>query len=496
MRLNETPYKTFEERCRFARAAGKRYAPIVRTLLADSTTPVLAYRALTEGKQRGALLESVNQGEHVGRYSIVAVSPYATFTSTGGRSKAELPDGVVVVGDAPLSHLTELLEIFSPVPVPELDCFTGGAVGYFGYEANLLIEPTIPRHEVDDLHVPDIFQNFFRNVVVFDHVKQEMHLVTNVSWEPGEEYRAYEDAQVALDAMEDCIASASYTPEHSAIEPAPVASTMGKREYCDMVCRAKEYVAEGDVFQVVLSQRFSRPFSGSSLDFYRILRRTNPSPYMFHITMDDEFVLVGASPEVMVRITGRKMLIRPIAGTRKRGGNDEEDAKIADELAADEKEQAEHRMLVDLARNDVGRYCVPGSVVPEEVMRVEYYSHVMHLVSSVTGTLRDGVPAMEAIVGSLPAGTLSGAPKVRAMQLIPQFEPTCRGPYGGAIGYFTDTRSDSCIGIRCALIKAGTMYWQSGGGIVHDSDPEAEYEESVAKARAILVAIRTMERRK
>jgi len=494
MTLHQTSREEFGIACQEAFKAGKRLVPVCRTLFADTITPVQAYRALDGDDNPAALLESVIQGNHMGRYSIVACDPFFRFVSTGKKACAErLDDGTRLVQPEsdPLELLQCFLKAFSPMKIPGLSCFTGGAVGYMGYESILLIETSVKRHEADDLQCPDIFMYFYRHVLVFDQAKQQLHIVVNVFLDHG---NAYESALAELNALQERIYTPGVDEQSITIEEAPISSNMTKEEYLEMVKEAKKHIIAGDIFQIVLSQRFSRSFTGSTLDFYRVLRLTNPSPYMFHLNFGDGFTLVGASPEVMVRLTDGNMLIKPIAGTRRRGATDEDDAKLAAELLADEKEIAEHIMLVDLARNDVGRHCEYGSVKPRNVKTVEMYSHVMHIVSEVHGKLRYDVIPIEAIVGSLPAGTLSGAPKVEAMKLISRMEKGCRGPYGGAIGWFADTDSDTCIGIRCALVKDDVMYWQSGGGIVYDSVPEAEYEESLAKARAIRSALEIMEK--
>lgn len=493
MILRQTSREEFETACQEAREAGKQLVPVCRTVFADTITPVQACRALDGNGNPAAMLESVSQGQHVGRFSIVACDPFFRFVCTGKKVNVERMDDVSQLNEPtgnPLGLLQYYLKVFSPMKVRGLDCFTGGAVGYMGYESILLIETTVKRHQLDDLQCPDIFLYFYRHVLVFGHSRNVLHVIANAF---ADAEGSYEGAVEDLDALQERLNKPCADEQSILIEQAETSSNMSKDAYLQMVERTKEYIVAGDIFQAVMSQRFSRPFTGSTLDFYRVLRLTNPSPYMFHLNFGDGFTLVGASPEVMVRLMDGKILIKPIAGTRRRGATDEEDQVLAEELLADEKERAEHIMLVDLARNDVGRWSEYGTVDPQNIMTVEMYSHVMHIVSEVHGRLRAGVNPMEAIVGSLPAGTLSGAPKVRAMQIISELEPTCRGPYGGAIGWFTDTDSDTCIGIRCAMVKEGVIYWQSGGGIVYDSVPENEYQESMAKARAIASALEIME---
>jgi anthranilate synthase component 1 len=492
MALVRTDYETFEHQAAVARAEGRVAVPVIREQVADHTTPVAAYQAIAGRGVPSALLESVPQGEHVGRYSIIAAHPFLRFQAWGDESTTSF----AVSGEhrcvrhrqGTLLQLERLLERYSPLLTPGLPPFVGGAIGYISYEAVAsLLEPTVPRAATDDLELPDIDLVFFDEVVVFDHASQGAYLVVNAF--PGGEresrQRSYERARRRLDALGEALNRSLQPLGRLTGNGRPVTANVTREQYGKMVEAAKRHIAAGDVFQVVLAQRFETVFTGSSLDLYRHLRRRNPSPYLFHVDFGDGVRLVGASPEVMVRVRDGGLSLRPIAGTRRRGVDAVDDERLAAELLADPKEQAEHRMLVDLGRNDVGRFCTAGSVRVERPMHVERYSHVMHLVTDVRGWLNSNVTALRACFGCLPAGTVSGAPKISAMQVIAALEPTCRGPYGGAVGYFTRDAVDTCIGIRFALLKGKQLYWQSGGGIVADSDAEREFDETMAKAAAI-----------
>lgn len=522
MFLKMTSYDEFANAVETAGNTGITLVPVVAECLSDFITPVSAYRALRENISPLSLLESVVQGRQ-GRYSIIAIDPFLRFMVKNGISTEESFNEFATcalmmydfpamsfysrqrmtaakTSKKPLKHLNALLQRYSPMKVPDLDCFTGGAIGYFGYEAVNLIEPAASKHQIDDLDCPDIYLYFFNKVVIFDHIDKTIKIVVNVMPSNGVNLintrnmaiREIKKIKARLD--KGCGESRAYW---SRIKPADTEANMSREDFISMVKKAKEYIASGDIFQVVLSQRFSREFMPYDVfDFYRLLRHTNPSPYMFLLEFEEKFSIVGASPEVMVSIRNEKMLSRPIAGTRKRGQTEKEDEELARDLSTDEKELAEHKMLVDLARNDVGRFAKIGTVNTEGMLRVEYYSHVMHLASDVTGLLRDDVMPFEACLGSLPAGTLSGAPKIRAMEIINELEPSCRGPYGGMVGWITEKSLDSCIFIRSALVKNGRIYWQTGAGIVADSIPESEYEETIIKARALERVLKLMEKRR
>ena len=451
--------------------------PVRADLLADLETPVSAYAKL-RGLGPSFLLESVEGGETVSRYSFIGCNPRKII-----QAKAGEPD--------PLAKLQQELSGYVPVSVPGLPPFTGGAVGYLGYEYIHSVEPKVPLAAKDELGVPAMWFMLCDSIVAFDRAHQTMRLIVNahIGDDAGE---AYENACVELRRIQEALAKPSPLAAASLSDTGPVkvpAGNFTKAAFEAMVDDSKEFIRAGDIFQIVLSQRFSREFTKTPLDLYRALRTVNPSPYMFLLEADD-FALVGASPEVHVRLTNQKVEIRPIAGTRPRGKTNEEDVAFEKDLLADEKERAEHLMLVDLARNDIGRVCSYGSVKVPEFMIIERYSHVMHIVSQVEGQLAPERTAFDLMRATFPAGTVSGAPKIRAMQLIAEKEGTQRGSYAGALGYFSyDGNLDSCITLRTALIKDNQVHIQAGAGIVADSVPEAEYQETINKASALFKAI-------
>jgi anthranilate synthase component 1 len=447
--------------------------PVVRTLSADTLTPLVAFAALTDPGTEAFLFESVERGENLGRYSFVGFEPRRNLTF-----------------DATVSDPVRLFnEELVPLHVQgeeKLPPFFGGAVGYFGYGVGGWSE-RIPDTHANDLGVPDAKLLFFDNVVVFDHVQQRMHVVANVF--KGD---TMEDANRRLDRAIAKLKKASVEPIE--LDPAaaalPFTANHTRESFMQMVLDGKEEIAAGEIFQIVLSQRWETEFPTSeALTLYRALRSINPSPYMF-LLRTSECTLVGASPEMLVRVTGRKVETRPIAGTRPRGATHDEDREHEASLLADPKERAEHLMLVDLGRNDVGRVCESGSVVVEDFCHVERYSHVMHLVTDVHGTLRDDCTPVDAFLSCFPAGTVSGAPKIRAMELIDRFETTRRGPYAGAVAYFSfNGNLDSCITIRTVTLANDRAYVQAGAGIVYDSDPATEYVETENKSMALRRAI-------
>jgi anthranilate synthase component 1 len=452
--------------------------PVYREILADAETPVSAFQKLR--KSGGSfLLESVEGGEHIGRYSFLGTRPRKVIRAEAGAT-----------GD-PLRSVEEEMAKFTPVSVPDLPRFTGGAVGFVGYEYIHHIEPTVHAPARNDLHTPSLCFMIADTILIFDRLRQTIKIVANALID-GKPEAAYEGACARIDEiitqLEQPIAARVLEFQREP-KPVHVDSNMMPDRHADMVKRAKEYIRAGDIIQVVLAQRFQAHTNASALDVYRALRSVNPSPYMFLLDFGD-FQLVGASPEVHVRCEERNVEIRPIAGTRWRGKTPEEDARLEKELLADEKERAEHLMLVDLARNDIGRVCDYGSVKVDEFMVVERYSHVMHIVSNVTGKLQGHRNAYDLMRATFPAGTVSGAPKVRAMQIISELEATQRGPYAGAVGYFSfNGNLDSCITLRTALLKDGIAYVQAGGGIVADSDPQYEFNETVNKAKAMIKAV-------
>ena len=459
--------------------------PVRADLLADLETPVSAYAKL-RGKGPAFLLESVEGGENVSRYSFIGCNPRKIISARPGEAD-------------PLAALQRELASYRPVNVPGLPPFTGGAVGYLGYEFIHSVEKTVPLAARDELGVPMMWFMLCDSVLAFDRAHQTMRLIVNAhipsagSGPAGTDANAaYDTACAELQRMQAALAQPSPLVSATLGETGAVlvpAGNFTQAAFEKMVEDSKEFIRAGDIFQIVLSQRFSREFKQTPLDLYRTLRTVNPSPYMFLLETGD-FALVGASPEVHVRLTGRKVEIRPIAGTRPRGKTAAEDAALEKELLADEKEKAEHLMLVDLARNDIGRVCAFGSVKVPEFMLIERYSHVMHIVSQVEGQLAPERSAFDLMRATFPAGTVSGAPKIRAMQLIAEKEGTQRGSYAGALGYFNyDGNLDSCITLRTALIKDGQVHIQAGAGIVADSVPAAEYQETISKASALFKAI-------
>jgi len=499
--MYEPPLETFREL-----AKQGNLIPVTRRLLADLETPLSAYRKL-QGQAESFLFESVEGGEHLGRYSFVGCRPRTVIRQTGSQVQTlehGRPTGTFTVDpDAPdqdpvrvrdgLVVVERVLGRYRPVTLPNLPRFTGGAIGFIAYEFIHDVEPVVPRPPVDDLKTPVIYFLIADQLLVFDRVAQTLSVLVNAHCpRPSDADRAYAEAVAEVERL---VALLEQPVEQRLVgvcddaPPAPFISNMPKEQFLKHVRRAKEYITAGDIIQVVGSQRFSTPLHVEPLDVYRAARTVNPSPYMFLLQLDG-MALVGASPEIHVRCEDRQVEIRPIAGTRPRGRTPEEDTRHERELLADPKERAEHVMLVDLARNDIGRVCDYSSVVVRDLMVIERYSHVMHIVSQVSGKLSDGRTPYDLMRATFPAGTLSGAPKIRAMQIISELEQTSRGPYGGAVGYFSFSGNlDCCITIRTALIKDGYAYVQAGGGWVSDSEPEAEYLETVNKARAMLKAV-------
>ncbi len=464
--------------------------------VADLETPVTAFLKLAEGRQNAFLLESVQGGETRGRYSIVGLKPDLIWRYKDGRAEINRsaranPDSFVPDDEKnPLNSLRRLLkQVQMPLPdgVPPMAV---GLYGYLGYDMVRLIE-RLPNAPPDTMGLPDAILMRPSIVAIFDTVKDEILIVSPVWPEPGVDARAaYSRTCERLnDTIADLDRPLPQAVTTDQLVAGPIQSNMTHAEYLEMVDRAKEYILAGDIFQVVPSQRFRRPFNLPAFSLYRALRRLNPSPFLYHLAFPG-FTIVGSSPEVLVRLRDGKVTIRPIAGTRPRGATPEEDARLAEELIADPKERAEHLMLIDLGRNDVGRVAAVGEVQVTDSFFIERYSHVMHLVSNVEGKLRPGLDAVDALAAGLPAGTLTGAPKIRAMEIIDEFEKEKRGgAYAGAVGYFAaDGSMDTCIVLRTAVVKDGMMYVQAGGGIVADSVPEMEFQETVNKAKALMSA--------
>lgn len=458
--------------------------PLRHTFIDDCETPVSAYLKL-RGAGPSFLLESAEQGRRFGRWSFLGVQP---------RRVIRLADGELTVGGQPLDAADPFaavgaeLERYRLAPLPDLPPFVGGAVGLFGYDLARVAEPAIGSSPPDELGLPDLALMVSDVLVAFDHLRHEVTILANVFVE-GDLDARHAEATEAIAEVRARLAGPVPRAQAGPREAPAFASNLGADGYAAAVARVKAYIRAGDCYQVVPSQRWSAEAPVEAFSIYRGLRTVNPSPYMYFLDFED-FQIAGASPESLVKVTGRRAEQRPIAGTRPRAATAREDLERADELLADEKERAEHVMLVDLGRNDLGRVCEYGSVRVDELMAVETYSHVMHIVSSVSGRLRDGVSAMDALRASLPAGTLSGAPKIRAMQIIDELEPAKRGPYGGAVGYLSYSGDlDTCIYIRSAVVRDGRVHVQAGGGIVADSEPAYEVRETEAKAGAVFSAI-------
>ena len=465
--------------------------PVWRALTADLETPVSAYLKLADGETYSFLFESVEGGEKIGRYTYLGASPFLRVVADD-RSVEICENGRVERREGSVFDiLRELTERYKSVHPTELPPFVAGAVGYAGYDCVRLIEPRIPPHRVDDVKVPDAVFMFFTTLLVFDHVKHEIYAVANVRTEEcGSLEDGYKDALRQLDEIERKLEQPAKLPPSSSVSgPVEARSSMGQEIHQAGVEKAKEYILAGDIFQLVLSHRLEVDTGVAPFQIYRALRQVNPSPYLFFLQLDD-MSIVGSSPEMLVKVDGRKVEYRPIAGTRPRGQDEQEDQELAADLLSDEKELAEHVMLVDLGRNDVGRVCEYGSVHVPEFEIVENYSHVMHIVSSVKGTLREDMDSFDALAACFPAGTVSGAPKVRAMEIVAELEPTNRGIYSGSVLYLDFSGNlNSCIAIRTMLVKGDKAYIQAGGGIVADSVPRTEWEETMNKARALLRAI-------
>ncbi|MBI1354075.1 MAG: anthranilate synthase component I [Acidobacteria bacterium] len=466
-------------------------APVWKAYVADLETPVSAYLKLADGHKYSFLLESVEGGERLGRYTYLGVDPFLRVTARGDQIEIARGERIERRQGNVIDVLRELTQSFKPAHVEGLPPFTAGAVGYAGFDLVRLIEPRVPPARVQDVDAPDAVFLFFTTVVVFDHLKRRIYLIANVRVDEHQDLEAaYHEAGEKIAEIEQALAQPTPIPPHSASTgDIEVRSNIGREAYCKAVERAKEYILAGDIFQVVLSQRLEMDLPAPPFQIYRALRAVNPSPYLYYLKLDDN-VVIGSSPEILVKVEGRDIEYRPIAGTRKRGADDAEDAALAADLLADEKELAEHVMLVDLGRNDVGRVSEYGSVTVPEFEIVEMYSHVMHIVSGVRGKLRKDKDAFDTLAACFPAGTVSGAPKVRAMEIIAELEPTKRGIYSGSVLYLDFSGNlNSCIAIRTMFVQGDKAYLQVGAGIVADSQPEKEWEETMNKAGALLKAV-------
>jgi anthranilate synthase component 1 len=471
--------------------------PVYRRVLVDSETPLGLYKKLAKNNPGTFLLESAEHGGVWSRYSFIGVRSQTTLTERDGKADwLGTPPAGVPRGMDPLQALKLAVAHLKTPVIPGLPPLTGGLVGYMGYDSVRRLE-NIPTIAIDDLNLPEIAFMLTSDLAVMDHSNGTVTLIANaINWD-GSDSRvdeAYAESQARLDRMYLDLQGAlagdvSEIPEFSKPE---FDRNITAEDFRAKVEIAKEEIRAGEAFQIVISQRFSTQARADALDIYRALRLSNPSPYMYLFRFEGGFEVVGSSPEALVKVTGREVMVHPIAGTRKRSSSIEEDIRLGEELLADPKERAEHLMLVDLGRNDVGRVCTPGSVEVIDFMHIERYSHVMHIVSTVIGELAESAAPIDALFSVFPAGTLSGAPKPRAMEIIERLEPTRRGLYGGAIGYFDFTGNiDTCIAIRTALIKDGRAYVQAGAGVVADSDPESENQETLNKAAAVLTAINT-----
>jgi anthranilate synthase component 1 len=495
---------TFEEFAELAR--GNSLVPVYRQLIGDTLTPVSAFCKIQEGDW-AFLFESVVGGERVGRYSFLGSGPFLRFQAHGHQVRIDAqPPGSASGRPSveerehpdPLGLLEERLASYRAPHVPGLPRFCGGAVGYAAYDSVRYVE-RLPNPPPDDRGLPDLCFAFYDRMVIFDHINKTVAAVAHAHVDPNDLHRSYQAACGRVDHLVERLQQGVADLQLTDIEPVgevhlPYRSNFEPAAFEAAVARCKEYIRAGDIFQVVLSQRLQTETRARPFDIYRTLRVVNPSPFLFYLKAGS-LCLVGSSPEIMVRVEEDRVTIRPLAGTRPRGRTEEEDARLAAELAADPKERAEHIMLVDLGRNDVGRVAGYGTVQLPDVMTIERYSHVMHLCSTVTGQLQPGKTAFDALRSCLPAGTLSGAPKVRAMEIIDELEPHRRGPYGGAVGYVDFSGSmDTCIALRTLVLKGQTAYLQAGAGIVADSIPANEREETLNKARGLLRALEMAEK--
>jgi anthranilate synthase component 1 len=491
----EPGFRTFQQL-----ASRGNVVPVTLRLPADLLTPVSAYLRLAEPGRPSFLLESIEGGEKIARYSFLGVSPDRLLRFRE-RTAEIVEDGRSRQCTVELfDELRRLTRPYRPVSWPGLPPFTSGAVGYFAYDVVRLLE-RLPDRATDDLRLPDAQLLFFSRLLAFDHVQHQILFIANVFTEGKKnlrrEYtRAVKDLEEMAQALAQPLPAALPAPAPRAKRKRAlkIACNFTREDYLSAVRRIKRYIRAGDVYQCVLSQRFAVPVRADAFSLYRALRSVNPSPYMYFLDLGG-LQVVGASPEMLVKVQGRRAFYRPIAGTRRRGATEKEDRRLEQQLCQSAKERAEHVMLVDLGRNDLGRVCDYGSVQVDELMFIERYSHVMHLVSSLRGRLRRGLDCFDALAACFPAGTVAGAPKVRAMEIIDALEPTRRGVYAGCVFYLDYSRNlDSCIAIRTMVVKDGVAYVQAGGGVVADSRPEHEYQETLNKARALLQAIELAER--
>jgi len=482
----------YKEFCALARQA--TLVPVMKSVAADLLTPVSAFLAVAGSEPYSCLLESIERGEQIGRYTFLGARPYMRVSSQGDEITIERGKKFERRSGNVFHVLKELLRAHKPAIIPGLPPFTAGAVGYFAYDVVRRLE-NIGERTKDDLHLPDCALMFFDRLLSFEHLRHQIHIIATADVSGESPKKAYDRAVSDIAALEKKLARGlrpgDWQMNGAARNHLRVHSGTSRQRFQKSVEQAKEYIAAGDAFQVVLSQRLDFEPGVAPFHLYRALRTVNPSPYMYYLHFGDTYV-IGSSPEMLVRVTGRNLEYRPIAGTHPRGADEAEDERLEQQMRSDEKERAEHVMLVDLGRNDLGRVSEYGSVKVRDLMYVERYSHVMHLVSALEGKLRQDLDAIDAFAACFPAGTLSGAPKVRAMQIIEELEPTRRGVYGGSVLYADFAGNlDSCIAIRTMLLKGKKAYLQAGAGIVADSDPAKEFQESMNKAQALLRAVET-----
>jgi len=464
---------------------------VYRKILIDTETPISIFQKIKSNKF-SYLLESAEGDGKLARYSFIGINPFLVFQSKGFKIEIIKEDKKIVLYENPLLYLRKLFDNFKIIPIEGLPRFFGGGVGYLGYDLVRFIEK-LSKKAIDDLDIPDCLLIFAGTILVFDHLTHQLWIIANIPLNKVSAEVAYEQAVSKIQRVISKIKKSSRSEEFKKRSKVDsnllLKSNITREKFVQKVKRAKEYILAGDVFQVVLSQRLSRKVKVHPFEIYRSLRSLNPSPYMYYLNYG-EIQVVGASPEPLVRLTGELVESKPIAGTRPRGKNEIEDMELEKEMLNDEKEKAEHTMLVDLARNDLGRICCPGTVRVSNFMKVEKFSHVMHLVSEVEGKIQPNKNAFDVLEACFPAGTVSGAPKVRAMEIIDELEPHCRGPYAGAVGYIGfNGNMDTCITIRTIIFKGNQAYVQAGAGIVADSIPEREYKETLNKSKAMLEAI-------
>ena len=480
--MDFSSFKTFAEKYNIV--------PVTDTMLADTLTPVSAYMRLRTGTKTSFLLESVEGGERFGRYSFIGRDPLFTLHTHNNQTIKHSGNTDTVIDQNYFDYISSLIGGYTLPRLPGLPRFTGGFVGFIGYDLIRHIE-TIPDTVRNNNDVDDAVLGFYPTIIAFDHFKQQIIFISNVMIDREKDLRTqYDNAIREIETLRHALLEEPLAENEFASDVKRVSSNIGRREFEANVLQAKEYIGAGDIFQVVLSQRFGVPYEGDVFNVYRALRIVNPSPYLYYLDSGNAQV-IGSSPEILVRKEGDRAETFPIAGTRHRGVTDEEDTRLERELIADEKERAEHIMLVDLGRNDIGRISKPGTVQVKGLMHVVRYSHVMHIASHVGGITKDGINAVDVFKAAFPAGTVSGSPKVRAMEIIDELETSRRGIYAGGVGYFDFAGNmDMCIAIRTLYAKNGTLYFQTGAGIVADSDPVKEYEETINKSNAMREAIR------